>query len=579
MTTGRVFAAALALLAIATAAAGREFPDVDRTSDTNTRQAYYGDLRLVTQDAIAAYFEGTRVTPDEAYRFARGEPVTVDGQSISRKSAPLDFLAVTNMAENLGLFATLDDPNSAFSRTQIGKALRDPATRANAHNMFYDLMFKGHGREEALLGVDPQVVNEVAESAWRQEIAAANRNYQPGKFTTFIGYHWTAKLGGTLDRVVLFRGDNAPMPFTGIDSIRPEDLWTYMENNRKQGHDVIAIPHNPSDSNGLLFNGLDSEGRLIDRAYSERRAANEPLVEIYAEVQSEAHPRLSPQDPFSNFELGADEKKTVVPQGGYVRNALGRGLQIAQKTGGVDPYKVGFVGGTDFHNGLSDAAENASASTPNAHNPAKPLAGPDLRRALEGSWDGSGGLTGVWAEQNTRESIFDALRRKETFATSGTRLKFRFFAGWDYDNTLFENKDWIKAAYRRGAPMGGDLPAKPNGRSAPTFAAWAAKDAAGANLDRLQIIKLWVKDGSYVEKIYDVAVSDGRAPELSIVWRDPDFDPKTRAAYYLRVLEIPTQRWSTIVAARAGIELPARMPTTLQERGWSSPIWYAPPAR
>ena len=570
----RVFAATIALLAIAAAAAGRESPDVGRTSDTVTRQAYYGDLRLITKDAIAAYFEGTRVTPDEAYRFARGEPVTVDGQSISRKSAPLDFLAVTNMAENLGLFATLDDPNSAFSRTEIGKALRDPATRDAVYKKIHDPMF--HGREGALFGVDPQVVSKVAESAWRQEIDAANRNYQPGKFTTFIGYHWTAKRGGTLDRVVLFGGDKAPMPFTGIDSVRPEDLWAYMESSRKEGYDVIAIPHNPSNSNGLMFNGLDSEGRPIDRAYSERRAANEPLVEIYAEVQSEAHPRLSPQDQFSNFELGADEKKTDVPQGGYVRNALGRGLQIAQTTGGVDPYKPGFVGGTDFHNGLSDAAENASASTPNAHNPAKPLAGPDLRRALEGSWDGSGGLTAVWAEQNTRESIFAALRRREAFATSGTRLKVRFFAGWDYDNSLFEHQDWVKAAYRRGAPMGGDLPAKPNGPSAPTFAAWAGKDPAGANLDRLQIIKLWVKNGAYLEKIYDVAVSDGRAAELAIVWQDPDFDPKTRAAYYLRVLEIPTPRWSTMVAARAGIELPKGIPTTIQERGWSSPIWYVP---
>lgn len=260
-----IAAITIAFMTFTSAAAARDSDDIDHTSNPSARQAYFGDLRLITKDAISAYFNRTQVTADEAYRFARGEAVMVDGQSIRRRSAPLDFLAVTNMAENLGLFDTLDDPSSPFSRTEIGQEVRDPANRAKGFEAqvfkkVYDLMFMGRGREGALLGVDSEVVRKVAESTWRREIDAANRNYQPGKFTTFIGYHWTAKRGGTLDRVVLFAGHHAPMPFTGIDSVRPEDLWTYLESSRKHGYDAIAIPHNPSLSHGLMFNGLDSEG-------------------------------------------------------------------------------------------------------------------------------------------------------------------------------------------------------------------------------------------------------------------------------------------------------------------------------
>jgi Protein of unknown function (DUF3604) len=577
-------------------------PDIPVNAE---REAYYGDLHLMSGNAITGYFWGVHATPNDAYRFARGESVTIDGQIVRRKSAPLDFLAVTDIAEDLGLFNTLYDANSPFSQTEIGKEIRDPATRSQAFRKVFDMTYMGRGRERALFGLDPHVVKAVKESTWQQEIDAANSNYQPGKFTTFIAYHWTSKLGGTLDRVVLFGGDKAPMPFTGMDSIKPEDLWTYLEGSRKQGYEVIAIPHQSNLSNGLMFNGLDSAGHPIDRAYAERRAANEPLIEISSSGQSETHPALSPQDEFAAFELYGQEKleKTA---GSYVRDALGRGLEIEQRTGGIDPYKFGFVGGADFHNGMSDSEEDASASVPDAVNPTKPLSAVDASGVPKNP-NSSGSLTGVWAERNTRESILAALRRRETFATSGTRLKFRFFGGWEYGSSLLKDKDWVKVAYGRGIPMGGDLPAKPNGNSTPTFVAWADKDSAGANLDRLQIVKIWLENAKYIERIYDVALSDGRkldpttgkapavgntvdlknatytntigAPELAVVWRDPHFDPKVSAAYYLRVLEIPTPRWSTIAAVHAGMPVIEGVPATIQERGWSSPVWYTPMIR
>lgn len=566
------------------------------------RQAYFGDLHVMSGNAITGYFMGVRVTPDDAYRFARGEFVTIDGQRVGRKSAPLDFLAVTDISEDMGLFNTLYDPDSPLSRTEIGKEIRDPVTRAKAFPKVFDMSYTGRGRGLVSFGLDPQVLKSVAEATWREEIDAANRQYQPRRFTTFIAYHWTSSAGGTLHRVVLFGGDKAPAPFTAIDSVKPEDLWTYLEKSREQGYEVMAIPHQSNLSNGLMFNGLDSAGRPIDATYARRRAINEPLAEIAAFNQAETHPVLSPNDEFAAFELFRLEKMKQ-PAGSYVRDALGRGLEVAQHTGSLNPYKFGVVGGSEFHNGLSDSAENFSASVPDAPDPTKALSADRVAAALKNPL-AAGSLTGVWAEQNTREAIFDALRRRETFATSGTRLKFRFFGGWNYDQSLLKQKGWVKAAYRDGVPMGADLPAKPHDRSTPTFVAWAIKDTAGANLDRLQIVKLSLVDGKYVEKIFDVALSDRRevdaktnkapavgstielqkatytntigAPHLAVVWQDPEFDPKAAAAYYLRVLEIPTPRWSTIVATRLGQPPPADIPVTIQERGWSSPVWFTP---
>lgn len=580
------------------------------------REAYYGDLHLHTSYSFDAYMLfGATVDPDEAYRFAKGENVPFQGQTIHRSTPPLDFMAVTDHSENIGVFNTLDDPNSALSQSDIGKRVR-----AEGIKSFWDIV-KLQTSGKGLPGVDTK---PVASSAWEREKAAANRNYEPGKFTTFIAYEWTAMPDGqNLHRNVIFRSNDAPNPFTSIDSHKPEDLWTFLTNIRKQGYEALAIPHNSNASNGLMFDWVDSEGRPIDQAYAENRAANEPLVEISQNKgSSETHPALSPNDEFSNFEfydhLLISPQKSK-PEGSYVRDALGRGLEIATRTNGVNPYKLGFVGASDFHNGLSDSAESAYVGTFGAVDPTKELpdtaafaqrfkdlneTNPASKLSFNLNENGSGNLTGVWAEQNTRESLYDALRRRETFATSGTRLKFRLFGGWEFSRSTLKASDWIKDAYAKGVPMGGDLPARPASAKAPSFLVWGVKDPDGANLDRLQIVKIWLDNGKHVEKVFDVVLSNdrkvdpktGKAPAvgstvdlttatykntigattLQTVWRDPQFDPKVPAAYYLRVLEIPTPRWTTILAVKRGAALPTDVPATIQERGWSSPIWYTP---
>jgi hypothetical protein len=607
------------------------------------REAYYGDLHLHTSYSFDAYILfGAKVEPEDAYRFGRGETIGYLGDQIHRSTPPLDFLAVTDHSENIGVFNTLEDPNSALSKSEVGQDV----IKNGVKSFWRIVSLQTNGKP--LPGVDTKAA---AASAWQREIQAANRNYQPGKFTTFIAYEWTSMPDGqNLHRNVIFRGNTAPNPFTAIDSPKPEDLWAFLTNIRKQGYEALAIPHNSNASNGLMFDWVDTAGRPIDQSYAEQRAANEPLAEISQNKgASETHPALSPNDEFANFEfydhLLISQAKSK-PGGSYVRDALGRGLEIATRTNGVNPYKYGIVGASDFHNGLSDSAESAFVGTFGAIDPSKKLpdieafqqrfadlrqgyadlqaagaqakgATPDAAQSQAAATaankvsfnlyeNGSGNLTGVWAEQNTRESIYDALRRKETFATSGTRLKFRFFGGWSFDQAALRVEDWVQKAYAQGVPMGGDLPAKPANAKAPAFVLWSVKDPDGANLDRLQIVKVWLRDGKHVERLFDVALSNGRkvdaktgkapvvgntvdlktatysntigATQLATVWRDPQFDPKVPAVYYLRVLEIPTPRWSTILAVKRGTPLPPDEPATIQERGWSSPIWYTPVA-
>ena len=591
------------------------------------RQAYFGDLHLHTAYSFDAYILfGAKVGPDDAYRYARGEPVKYLGEEIRRSTPPLDFLAVTDHSENIGVFNTLDDPESALSRSEIGQEVRREGLKS--FGKIASLVTSG----KPLPGVDTR---SAAQSAWQREVEIANRNYQPGKFTTLIAYEWTSMPDGqNLHRNVIFRGAKAPNPFTAVDSVKPEDLWAFLENIRKQGYEALAIPHNSNASNGLMFDWIDSQGRPIDQAYAEQRAANEPLAELSQNKgASETHPALSPNDEFSNFEFYDHLLISPVkskPGGSYVRDALGRGLVLAARTG-TNPYKYGVVGASDFHNGLSDSAENAFVGTFGAIDPTKALPNIDdfARRLVEvqkglqamssqqptdaqqaaGSVtslyeNGSGNLTGVWAEANTREAIYGALRRKETFATSGTRLKLRFFGGWDYGQEILQERNWLRAAYAGGVPMGADLPARAGKPRSPKFIVWALKDPDGANLDRVQIVKLWLEDGQQAERIFDVALSNGRtvdarshkapaientvdlktatfkntvgAAQLGVVWQDPTFDASKPAVYYLRTLEIPTPRWSTILAVKRGLPLPPEVPATLQERGWSSPIWYTP---
>ncbi|MBL6750542.1 MAG: DUF3604 domain-containing protein [Nevskia sp.] len=608
---GFLAGAALALTGAAQAAGAAGVPA------NPLRDAYYGDLHLHTTYSFDAYLLlGTRVTPDQAYKFARGEPVPfLDHQA--RRKEPLDFLAVTDHSENIGVFNELDNPDSAFSKSELGRKIGTN----RGFSVFKDIAAYIIGGKP-LAGFDPKPITS---STWQKEIDAANGNYEPGKFTTLIAYEWTAMPQGlyNLHRNVFYRGDTAPAPYTSLDSNKPEDLWTYLESNRKNGDESLAIPHNANASGGLMYDWKDSYGKPIDQAYAERRALNEPLSEIgQNKGVSETHPSLSPNDEFANFEifdrvLIGTQKSSVY--GSYVRDAYGRGL-ILQNTVGVNPYKFGVVGATDFHSGLSTSSEDAYAGGiggidpttdyPNAEAAKKALTRrplgtpPDDKLGLETLDFGSGNITGVWAESNTRSSIYDALKRKETFATSGPRLKFRFFGGWDYSAALLNSPDWVKAAYAAGVPMGGDLPARPAAAKVPRFAIWALKDPNSANLDRVQVVKVWLAGGQYQEKVFDVALSGNRkadpktgkvpavgntvdlgnasyantigATELRTVWRDPEFDPARPAVYYLRVLEIPTPRWSTILAVRNHLPLPADTPATIQERGWSSPIWYTP---
>ncbi|HEY4214146.1 MAG TPA: DUF3604 domain-containing protein [Steroidobacteraceae bacterium] len=586
------------------------------------REAYYGDLHLHTSYSLDAYLQGNvSVDPDEAYRFAKGEVLRYLGQSVQRRE-PLDFLAVTDHAENLGVFNALDDPNSALSRSEVGKrsrmireSLMSPEAQSPSNQV--ESFFR-----EFLLGDKnklPEALKAESAAGWAREIDFANRNYVPGKFTTFIAYEWTAvslPSWANLHRNVIFRGNSAPRPFTAFDSKRPEDLWAWLEAIRKQGFEALAIPHNANASNGLMYDWVDSYSHQIGQAYAEHRQANEPLSEIsQIKGASETHPLLAQNDEFADYEIfdylaGARHQVGRV-EGSYLRDALSRGL-VLQRQLGINPYKYGFVGGSDLHGGLSVSAQADFAGAVHGNEVAlssSALSQAQAAHALGGGESEtrrltSGNLTGVWAESNTRESIYDALRRKETFATTGTKLKIRFFGGWNFDKTLLQEVDWVAAAYARGVPMGGDLPARTDIVAVPTFVVYAVKDPNAGSLDRVQLVKVWEEGGKQMQKVFDVVWSGRRqqrtatdnlpavgstvdlktghftndigATQLQAVWSDPAFDPRNFAAYYMRVLEIPTPRWSTLVAIEAGLPLPSDVPAEVQQRGWSSPIWYTP---
>jgi Protein of unknown function (DUF3604) len=590
------------------------------------RDAYYGDLHLHTSYSFDAYLMGTKVDPDEAYRFAKGEVVNYLGQPAQRRQA-LDFMAVTDHAESFGLFNQLEDPTSVVSRSESGGILKEliaahfSETSAVIQDKWkaFQLEFFIQGDNDRI----PENLKAASRSAWQREIDMSNRNYQPGKFTTFIAYEWTASpYGDNLHRNVIFKGDTAPYPFSSLDSKRPEDLWTWLETIRKQGYEALAIPHNGNMSNGLMYDWVDSNTFPIDRTYAQRRQMNEPLSEIgQIKGSSETHPLLSPNDEFADYQI-IDRVLLILreqsrPSGSYLRDALSRGL-VLQRQVGVNPFKYGFVGDSDLHGGLSVSAQSDyvggdTGANIGAGKPTKEQAITTLAEQLpDKSWvydlkQSAGNLTGVWAESNTRDSIYAALRRRETFATSGSELKFRIFGGWDFDKHLPQQNNWIATAYSKGVPMGGDLPPPGSSRSAPRFAVWVAKDPNGANLDRAQIVKVWEEDGKQREQVFDVAWSGSRVADpktgklpavgntvdlttgtytnsigaavLTTVWEDPEFQADRFAAYYLRVLEIPTPRWSTLLAIRHRLPLPEEVPATEQQRGWASPIWYTPPSK
>jgi hypothetical protein len=557
---------------------------------------------------------GTRNTVDDAYNFAKGKAVlkNTSGKMV-QKQTPYDWAAVTDHAEYFGVFPQFSDPNS-----EIMKKFKDKPLVKMIMSGDEKKGDEAFGKLAVTLTEnkpDKDFDNpEIIQSAWKKHIDTTNKHYEPGKFTTLIAFEWTSiPVNQNLHRNVFFRDDKGPVtPFSAFDSDRPEDLWTYIENQRSIGHKVFAIPHNGNISNGLMFAPRKSDGLPIDANYAKRRAANEVATEIIqVKGQSDTHPALSPYDEFAGFEeqykhlIGTNPPVMSRVDYGYVREALINGVGY-QEYLGVNPFKLGIVAGADAHTAFSDNEEfNYTGAHGLVDDTAKKrLSGAGQTAGEQAMNFGTPGATAVWAPENTREAIFDGIQRKETYGTSGTLIRLRFFGGWDYPSDLVNNKDFVKKAYAGGVPMGGDLPEKPNKAKAPTFAVWALKDPQSGNLDRVQIIKGWYQNGYPQEKIYEVALSDGRTADpktgkvppvgntvdvknasytndigdtqLSAVWTDPDFKPEHHAVYYVRVLEIPTPRWSTYDAKALGIDPPDGVPVSIQERAWSSPIWYAP---
>ena len=568
------------------------------------KNAYFGDLHLHSGYSMDAFALGTRTTPDDAYRYAMGETVEYFGKP-QKRMAPLDFLALTDHAEYLGVAPQTVDPNGPFAKTDWYSTMtsKDPAVSAAAFHKVVGTFVSNKPLPEFS---DPKLLR----STWDLYTAVAEKYNNPGKFTSFIAFEWTsAPEFQNLHRCVIFADKGPAIPYSAFDSLDPENLWRYLEQQRKQGLEVIAVPHNGNASNGMMFSTRDMSGKPITKDYAERRMMNEPLAEIIqGKGQSDTSPALSPTDEFANFEMWKYLIGTSTPAksatGSYIRQAYGVGQQL-QETLGVNPFKYGIEAGTDFHSALSSTE---ASNYPGSHG----YQDNDPKRVISATTSvggepptalGSGGLTGVWAEENTREALFAAMKRKETFGTSGVRIKVRMFAGWNYPKDITRNGDWVKAAYDGGVPMGGDLPVQA-GTTAPTFILHAIKDPNSGNLDRVQIVKITTKNGKSQEKVFDVLWSDERkvdpktgklpavgntvdiknatytnsigATELVGQWTDPAFDPNASATYYARVLEIPTPRWSTYWAAKLGVPPNPTVPATVQQRAWTSPIWYTP---
>ncbi len=581
-------------------------------------RVYFGDTHLHTSYSADAGMVGCTLGPDEAYRFAKGETVTSSSGQKARLARPLDFLVVADHAENLGLAPLLAAKDPTLMATDFGKALRaklDAGDPAGAWKVWSD------GKAS---GKDPLAGHEdIYRTAWSRITDLAEKHNEPGRFTAFIGYEWTSNpQKNNLHRNVIFRGGkkNADtiIPFSNFDSFDPEDLWKWMATyEQRTGDKLLAIPHNGNLSNGIMFDDVTLVSKKpLDRDYAERRARWEPLYETtQMKGDGEAHPKLSPNDEFADFEtwdkgqLGPAPKTPDMLPKEYTREALKRGLAYEAKLG-VNPWKFGLIGSTDSHTALATTTEDNFFGKVAAVEPsADPIRFEETIGGIGGppavgQFASASGLAAVWARDNTREALWDAMARKEVYATTGTRLVVRVFGGYDLAATDLQRSDFAEQGYRKGVPMGGDLKSAPAGK-APAFLIRAQRDADGANLDRIQVIKGWLDAaGKTHEKVYDVAWSGGRKPDaktgklpavgntvnvaeasytnaigapfLESYWKDPSFDPKQRAFYYVRVLEIPTPRWTTYDAKIFGVKLPTDVPASIQERAYTSPIWYTP---
>ncbi len=581
---------------------------------------YWGDTHLHSSLSADSGLIGNLLPPEDAYRFARGETVTSSTGQRARLVRPLDFLVVADHAQNLGLPQMLDEGNPLVLNTETGKRWYDMKRAGKDYEAFFEWT-------DSVFTEDPINQPKMISRTWDRQIDLAERFNDPGVFTAFIGFEWTSmnvrENPSNLHRVVIFRdgADKASqiIPFSVFDSRDPEDLWKYMQVYEETTlGDVLAIPHNGNLSNGLMFAVERLNGQPIDRGYALARAKWEPLYEVtQIKGDGEAHPFLSPNDEFADYGtwdkgdilLGRIKQNDMLATE-YARSALQIGLQQEAKIG-VNPFKFGMIGSTDSHTSLATTRdENYFGKFPVSEPSADRYSHTLLENKELGiayfAWEEvASGLAGVWAKENTREALFDAMNRKEVYATTGTRITVRLFGGWDYAPDDVFRSNAVEIGYDKGVPMGGDLEARPTGAKRPVFMVGAMKDAWSGNLDRIQIIKGWVdQKGDLQERVYDVAVSDGRTidpdgratepvgntvnledasflntigdMELRAVWEDPDFDPNHRAVYYARVLEIPTPTWQAYDAAIYGVDMPEEIPMVHQERAYTSPIWYTP---
>ena len=596
--------------------AQRDFPDLP----------LWGDTHLHTAISFDAGSFGARLLPPDAYRFAKGEEVVSSTGQPVRLSRPLDFLVVADHSDNMGFFPKLQQGAAYVMANEKGRRWHEMVNKGGQEGV------KAAGEIIAAFsqGKFPEDLeslpgSNIYRSTWDNIINAAEAANAPGEFTAFIGYEWTSLVkGNNLHRVVMYRdgADRARLkePFTAsppAGSTNPVDLWKWMADyEAKTAGQVLAIAHNGNLSNGIMFPEDKAFGKNIDKIYVETRARREPLYEVtQIKGDGEAHPFLSKNDEFADYgtwDIGNLDlsvlKKNEMLRFEYARSALKTGLRLEDKLG-TNPYQFGMIGSTDSHTALATAEEENFFGKHSGGEPNKDRYKHPMAKMGENEYKGysplASGWAAVWANENTRESIFDAMQRKETYATTGSRMIVRFFGGWEFEEKDANNRLPARVGYAKGVPMGGDLPAAPEGKNAPAFLVGALKDPIGGNLDRVQIVKGWMDaKGELREKIYDVAWSDDRkrdpetgklplvgntvdvadatwtnsigATELKSVWKDPDFDAAQSAFYYARVIEIPTPRWTAFDAKYFKVNMPKKVPMTTTERAYTSPIWYKP---
>jgi hypothetical protein len=576
-------------------------------------QLLWGDTHLHTKLSPDAYLMGNRsLTPDDAYRYAKGLPVVnAKTRHKIQIATPLDFLVVTDHAEYMGVVPKLFEGDPVLVKTKNGKMIADLVAKGREQEAFFKIVATANAGKPF---ADLNSV-EIRRTIWEGTVAAAKRHNDPGKFTSFIGWEWSSLPdGANLHRVVFIKEGASVgkqmIPYSAFDSSNPEDLWSWLEKTSKRtGASFVAIPHNGNVSKGRMFAQVDSFGKALTAGYAKIRMRWEPIYEVtQIKGDGETLGALSPGDEFADFETydhpldgrpGA--KKHLDPdKGSYARTALMRGLEFDRMLG-LNPFKFGMIGASDSHSGVSAVEEfNFGGKFPIDSYPEGKAA--PVTPGTVGYDMSAAGLAGVWATENSREAIFAAFKRREVYGTTGPRIRVRFFGGWDFADHESDARDISKVGYARGVPMGGDLTKGPKGK-APTFLIRAVKDPKSGHLDRIQVVKGWLdKAGKSHEKVFNVAVSDGRKissnkvppvgntvdvktarytnsigdAELATVWTDPDFDPKLRAFYYVRVLQIPTPRHTLYAAVALNQAPPKGYPTSIQERAYSSPIWYTP---